>query len=47
MQGEKIDYVLPDTTSGNTVKEMKMDEEKQHGLHKREIQRPMKIKRYT
>ena len=36
MQGEKksiIDCVLTNTTSTNTVKEMKIDEEKQYGLH--------------
>ena len=38
MQGEEkfiIDYVLTDTTSANKIKEMKIDDEKQHGLHKR------------
>ena len=37
MQGEEksiIDYVLTDASSANTVKEMKIDEEKQYGLHK-------------
>ena len=37
MQGEEksvIDYVLTDASSTNTVKEMKIDEEKQYGLHK-------------
>ena len=37
MQGEEksiIDYVLTDVSSANTVKEMKIDEEKQYGLHK-------------
>ena len=37
MQGEEksiIDYVLTDTASNDTVKEMKKDEEKQYGLHK-------------
>ena len=29
-----IDYVLTDGSSANTVKEMKIDEEKQYGLHK-------------
>ena len=29
-----IDYVLTDASSANTVKEMKIDEEKQYGLHK-------------
>ena len=36
MQGEKksiIDYVLTNTASTNAVKEMKIDEEKQYGLH--------------
>ena len=28
------DYVLTDASSANTVKEMKIDEEKQYGLHK-------------
>ena len=28
-----IDYVLIDATSDNTIKEMKIDEEKQCGLH--------------
>ena len=39
VQGEEksiIDYVLTDTTSANTIKEMKIDEEKQYGLHKLE-----------
>ena len=31
-----IDYVLIDATSDNTIKEMKVDEEKQYGLHKLE-----------
>ena len=31
-----IDYVLTDTTSANTIKEMKIDEVKQYGLHKLE-----------
>ena len=31
-----IDYVLIDATSDNTIKEMKIDEEKQYGLHKLE-----------
>ena len=30
------DYVLTDTTSANTIMEMKIDEEKQYGLHKLE-----------
>ena len=30
------DYVLIDATSDNTIKEMKIDEEKQYGLHKLE-----------
>ena len=37
VQGEGksiIDYVLTDASSANTVKEMKIDEEKQYGLHK-------------
>ena len=37
VQGEEksiIDYVLTDASSTNTVKEMKIDEEKQYGLHK-------------
>ena len=37
VQGEEksiIDYVLTDPSSANTVKERKIDEEKQHGLHK-------------
>ena len=37
MQGEEKsinDYVLTDASSANTVKEMKIDEEKQYGLHK-------------
>ena len=37
MQGEEksiTDYVLTDASSANTVKEMKIDEEKQYGLHK-------------
>ena len=37
VQGEEksiTDYVLTDASSANTVKEMKIDEEKQHGLHK-------------
>ena len=37
MQGEEksiIDYVLTDALSVNTVKEMKIDEEKQYGLYK-------------
>ena len=37
VQGEEksiIDYVLTDASSANTVKEMKIDEEKQYGLHK-------------
>ena len=45
VQGEEksiIDYVLTDTTSANTIKEMKIDEEKQYGLHKLQ-----KNKRYT
>ena len=36
VQGEEksiIDYVLTDASSANTVKEMKIDEEKQYGLH--------------
>ena len=39
VQGEDksiIDYVLTDTASANTVKEMKIDEEKQYGLYKLE-----------
>ena len=39
VQGEEnsiIDYVLTDTASDNTIKEMKVDEEKQCGLHKLE-----------
>ena len=39
VQGEDksiIDYVLTDTPSANTVKEMKIDEEKQYGLYKLE-----------
>ena len=39
VQGEEnsiIDYVVADTTSANTIKEMKIDEEKQYGLHKLE-----------
>ena len=39
MQGEDksiIDYVLTDTASANSVKEMKIDQEKQHGLYKLE-----------
>ena len=31
-----IDYVQTDTSSANTVKEMKIDEEKQYGLYKLE-----------
>ena len=37
VQGEEksiIDYVLTDASSANTVKEMKIDEEKQNGLHR-------------
>ena len=37
VQGEEksiTDYVLTDASSANTVKEMKIDEEKQYGLHK-------------
>ena len=37
VQGEEnsiIYYVLTDASSANTVKEMKIDEEKQYGLHK-------------
>ena len=37
VQGEEksiIEYVLTDAPSANTVKEMKIDEEKQYGLHK-------------
>ena len=37
VQGEEksiIDYVLTDVSSANTVKERKIDEEKQFGLHK-------------
>ena len=30
------DYLLTDTISANTVKEMEIDEEKQYGLHKLE-----------
>ena len=39
MQGEEksiIDYVLTDTASNDTVKEMKKDKEKQYGLRKLE-----------
>ena len=39
MQGEEksiIDYVLTDTASNDTVKEMKKDKEKQYRLHKLE-----------
>ena len=39
VQGEEksiTDYVLTDTTSANTIKEMKIDEGKQYGLHKLE-----------
>ena len=39
MQGEEkstTDYVLPDASSANTIKETKIDEEKQHGLRKLE-----------
>ena len=39
MQGEEksiTDYVLTDASSANTIKEMKIDEEKQHGLSKLE-----------
>ena len=39
VQGEEtsiIDYVLIGTTSANTVKEIKIDEEKRYGLHKLE-----------
>ena len=49
VQGDEksiIDYVLTDASSANTVKEMKIDEEKQYGLHTN-IQQPMKIGRYT
>ena len=31
-----IDYVLIDPTSDNTIKKMKIDKEKQYGLHKLE-----------
>ena len=31
-----IDYVLTNSTNGDTVKEIKIDEEKQYGLHKLE-----------
>ena len=41
-----IDYVLTDATSANTIKEMKIDEEKQP-TQITKIQQPMKIKRYT
>ena len=37
VQGQEksiTDYVLTDASSANTVKEMKIDEEKQYGLHK-------------
>ena len=37
VQGEEkyiTDYILTDGTSPNTIKEMKIDEEKQYGLHK-------------
>ena len=37
VQGDEksiIDYVLTDASSAHTVKEMKIDEEKQYGLHK-------------
>ena len=37
VQGDEksiIDYVLTDASSAKTVKEMKIDEEKQYGLHK-------------
>ena len=49
MQGKEesiIDYVLTDATSANTIKEMKIDEEKQP-TQITKIQQPMKIKRYT
>ena len=39
VQGEEKSinhYVLADVASANTVKEMKIDEEKQYGLHKLE-----------
>ena len=39
MQGEEkstTDYVLTDASSANTIKETKIDEEKQHGLRKLE-----------
>ena len=39
VQGEEnsiIDYVLTDASSAKTIKEMKIDEEKQYGLHKLE-----------
>ena len=39
VQGEEksiTDYVPTDTTSASTVKQMQIDEEKQHGLHKLE-----------
>ena len=39
VQGEEkyiTDYILTDGTSPNTIKEMKIGEEKQYGLHKLE-----------
>ena len=39
MQGEEksvTDYVLTNTTSANTITEMKVDKEKQYGLYKPE-----------
>ena len=39
MQGEEkstTDYVLTDASRANTIKETKIDEEKQHGLRKLE-----------
>ena len=39
IQGEEksiTDYVLTDASSANTIKETKIDEEKQHGLRKLE-----------
>ena len=51
VQGEekfKIGYVLTDTASAKKLKEKKVDEEKQYGLHnQRKIQQPMKLKRQT
>ena len=42
-----IDYDLTDTTTANTVKEMKYMKKNMDNINQRKIQQPIKIKTYT